>query len=156
MADVHDTQAHPISAEEMEHLYRTCVSLGDGEVRPTDLNQLLHIHTQKERASTMQPSNLEVAAPEHSNDGVRELARMASQWDVMRLSTAAEAELPDGSRMEYFKRNLDQVARLQIMWMRRLRAKEQSATPPPPQKIGDVVGGANAPSRKGPKGGRWR
>ena len=90
------------------------MALGGGQIRQSDLTQLLFVHSSKAQAKRQASSrrlNLEVADPGTESTEKVKLAELAALFDSS----------IGGDRLDWFERNTYHVKRIQRIWLAHLR-----------------------------------
>lgn len=118
LASIHDMEAHPMTVEQIRQMYDALNVQGDGTIAHDDLMDMLRVLNNKERASDMVPTNLEVqAVPEAEADS--QLRELTAGWDQVRATTSAED--PDEATERFFCANIKAIMKIQVIWKYRLK-----------------------------------
>ena len=119
VADLHDCEKHPISAEQMESMYDTLNAQGDGTIDYNDLMAMLSAMHRKEKAKHDLPSNLELQSLSEE-EAEAQLRELTVGWNSARQTTLP-AEEPGEERKAFFKARLEVIVKIQVVWAYRLK-----------------------------------
>ena len=107
-----------MTVEQIRQMYDALNVQGDGTIAHDDLMDMLRVLNNKERASDMVPTNLEVqAVPEAEADS--QLRELTAGWDQVRATTSAED--PDEATERFFCANIKAIMKIQVIWKYRLK-----------------------------------
>ena len=79
-----------LRAAQVDSMYNTLMSLGDGTIKPEDLQQVLYVLDERTRAEAAHASGLELTDGTIDHD--ENLARLAHTWESMRNAVSLEAD----------------------------------------------------------------
>jgi len=119
VADLHDCEKQPISAEQMESMYDTLNAQGDGTIDYNDLMAMLSAMHRKEKAKHDLPSNLELQSLSEE-EAEAQLRELTVGWNSARQTTLP-AEEPGEERKAFFKARLEVIVKIQVVWAYRLK-----------------------------------
>lgn len=78
-----------LSSAQVEQMYNSLMALGDGTIKPEDLQQMLYLTTERRRAEAAQQSGLDIIEDDHE----AHLARLARTWESVRHAVSLEQDV---------------------------------------------------------------